>query len=146
MLMLNFKVGSDYYCCPCDWIVEIVPRVPLMQIPKTSPYVAGLLNYGGESLPIVDFTSILLERLSHNLMNTKIIIFKSPLDESKIQTFGLIVEEVLGVQELDPEVFKKMGLEVKELPFLDGIYNQQNVNRQLVRVDLLFEALPELLL
>lgn len=145
MLMLNFKVGNDCYNCSCDWIAEIVPRVPLVQVPQTSPHVAGLLNYGGDSILILDFTSVLLGRLSHNLMNTKIIIFKRPLEENHIQTFGLVVEEVLGVEELNPEVFKKTGLEIKKPYFLDGIYNTQNTNKQLVRVDLLFEALPKLL-
>jgi chemotaxis-related protein WspB len=49
MLLLLFEIGNGRYALETSQIIEIVPLVNLKKIPTTPAYVAGLMNYRGDS-------------------------------------------------------------------------------------------------
>lgn len=143
MLMLIFHIGDDCYGCSCDWIVEIVPNVLLKQLPHSPSYFAGLMNYSGESVPVIDFTTVMLDRPSNHLMSNRIIIFNDPIKNKNFKQFGLIVEEVVEAVEMDVNLFVETGLEIKNTTFLKGIYNSESGSIQLIKIDSLYESLAQ---
>jgi chemotaxis-related protein WspB len=142
MLMIIFYIGTECYCCSCDSMIEIVPKIPLKQIPQMPNYLAGLLNYGGESIPIIDLSSILVGAPCQDYMHTRIMIFKNPV-EGTIKTLGIVAEKVNEIREMDPNLFNE-SLHIKNLPFLMGIYNTTTESVQRVNIKQLFEKITQI--
>ncbi len=143
MLILIFHVGKDCYCCSCEQIIEIVPKVPLKLIPKAPQYLAGLLNYGSEPIPVIDFSMIIAGRPSKNNIDTRIILLKNP-SEGQVKNLGLIAEKTNETIDIDPQSFIDSGIQIKNLAFFEGFYNLGNESIQRVNMERFFAALPEL--
>ena len=141
--MLIFYVGSDCYCCSCDSMLEIVPKISLKQIPQAPNYFAGILNYGGEPVPVIDLSTIIIGRESNNCMHTRIMIFKNPL-EGPIKILGIIAEKIIEAREMNPALFNESGFQIKNLTFLNGIYNTEKESIQKINVNQFFEFVPEI--
>jgi chemotaxis-related protein WspB len=140
MLMLIFYVGSDCYCCSCETMLEIIPKIPLKPIPQAPSYLAGLLNYGGESVPIIDFSMIIAQRPSDNYMHSRIILFKTE-QEGQTKILGLIAEKIIETRNIDPKLFNEPGIHIQKLSFLNGIYNTEHESIQWVNLKRFFETL-----
>ena len=54
MLLLTFTAGANVM--PSMWrgVIELVPRVELRAIPHAPAFLAGLLGYRGEVVPVID--------------------------------------------------------------------------------------------
>src|SRR3954451_8554304 len=68
MLLLTFRVSDDLYAVAAERVVEVVPRVELRPIPHAPACLAGLFNYRGKAVPVIDLGILLgstpcLERL-----------------------------------------------------------------------------------
>jgi chemotaxis-related protein WspB len=94
MLLLLFEIGNGRYALDANQIVEIVPLVKLQPIPITPDYVAGLMNYRGEATPVIDLNQ-LFDSVNHeNLLSTRIIITKYPIDGGDYRPLALIANNV----------------------------------------------------
>jgi chemotaxis-related protein WspB len=62
VLMLLLHIGKDVYAVDCDRVVEVVPLVVLKEIPHAPPHVAGVFDYRGRIVPVVDLCVILARR------------------------------------------------------------------------------------
>lgn len=121
-------------------MIEIIPKIPLKQIPQGPNYLAGIMNYGGETVPVIDFSVLIAERPSTNRMHTRIMLFKNP-QGGPIKILGLIAEKIIETRALKPQHFSESGLSVKKLPFLEGVYNTEQENIQRINIDQIFTFL-----
>lgn len=142
MLMLLFYVGNDCYCCSCEPIIEIIPKILLKQIPQAPTYLAGIFNYGGDPVPVVDLSKIILGVPSKNKLHTRIIIIKNPT-QTPIKVLGLIAERMIETRDIDPKLFNALGLPMNKLPFLDGVYNSTNESILQININHLFTSLSK---
>jgi len=140
--MLIFNVENNRYCCNCDLIIEIIPKIPLILVPHTPDYIVGVLNYGGDSVPVMDFSTILVGHPSKNSMHTRMILLRYPIKNDRIKIVGLIAENIVEVRDIDPKLFNAGGLHIPNFTFLNGMYNSQNESIQWVNLDQLFLSLP----
>src|SRR5262245_42307799 len=134
MLMLLFYAGSECYALEAGPILEVIPRVSCKKIPHTEEYVAGLINYGGTPVPVIDVTQIVERRPSDPAMHTRIILIKKDN-----QLIGLIGEKITTTVDLDPSQFIDSGVKIRDLPFLGGIYSKEGVHIQLILLDKIFQ-------
>lgn len=140
MLMLIFYVENDCYCCSCDSVLEVVPRIPFRRSILEPCFFTGIMNYGGEAVPLVDFSMLLTNRQSRECMHTRIILLSNPTS-GPIKTLGIIAEKIVETTLINPLHFIEIGIKEKRFPFLDGIYNTQQKNIQRVDIDQLFTFL-----
>ena len=54
MLSLTFCIGPTRFVIDARRVSQVVPRVPLRALPLAEPYVAGLLDFRGTVLAVVD--------------------------------------------------------------------------------------------
>ncbi len=94
MLMLLFYVGDDLYAIDSSQVIEIIPRVMLRRVPHTPDYLAGLLNYRGEIIPVIDLGHLLQGSPCHSCLSTRIIIVNYPSKSGKMVHLGLMAEKV----------------------------------------------------
>jgi chemotaxis-related protein WspB len=94
MLLLLFEIEKGRYALDIKQVAEIVPLVKLKKIPVAPDFVAGLMNYRGEGLPVIDLGSLIEDVPADNKFSTRIIIVRNPFEEDQNQFIGLIASNV----------------------------------------------------
>lgn len=145
MLMLLFYVGNSRFALNSEYIVEIVPKVDLKQIPHAPSYLPGLLNYGGIPVPVIDTVRLIEDRSSGNSMHTRIVLLKHPSFE-KINYLALICEKAVTAVDLEMSQFVSTGLRSEEQPYLGGIYTEGLDTIQYFDIPVLVEWLKNVLM
>ncbi|MFC1845002.1 chemotaxis protein CheW [Thermodesulfobacteriota bacterium] len=94
MLLLLFEIGNGRYALETNRIIEIVPLVNLKKIPTTPAHVAGLMNYRGEGIPVVDLCQLIDNSPFEDVLSTRIIIVSYPIKNLGEKPLGLIANNV----------------------------------------------------
>ena len=96
---LTFNLMEEFYGVNVNWILQIIAIPSITKIPKTPPYVKGVINLRGKIIPVIDL------RLKFGLPEkeyserTSIIIISMKTETSEI-FIGLIVDRVLEVLDI----------------------------------------------
>jgi chemotaxis-related protein WspB len=146
MLMLLFYAGQERYAIDCEYVIEVVPRLDLKEIQKAPPFAAGLMNYAGNPVPVIDMTLLLAQKPSAHALHSRIILTKSVQSAEKSHTLGLLAEKVTEAIDLEISKFKDPGLRIKDFPYLDGIYTEQGNSIRLIDMNILYQTLREIFL
>jgi chemotaxis-related protein WspB len=94
MLLLLFEIGNGRYALETNRIIEIVPLVNLKKIPTSHAYVAGLMNYRGKGIPVVDLCQLIDNSSFEDVLSTRIIIVSYPIKNLGDRSLGLIANNV----------------------------------------------------
>lgn len=96
---LTFRLDAEVFGVPILDVREIIELQEIAPVPRTSPWVRGVVNLRGRILPVVD---------------PKVRFGLAPVERSELtvilvlqagngKPFGVLVDEVLEVQPLDEE-------------------------------------------
>jgi len=121
MLFLLFELGRDRYLLDIARIVDVLPLVDLKQIPQSPRGVAGLLNYRGEPVPVVDVSEMLLARPAHRILSTRLILVRQPDGNGTERLLGLIAEKAIRTLRRDPATFTDGGVANDSAPCLGPV-------------------------
>ncbi|MDX1776080.1 MAG: chemotaxis protein CheW [Desulfobulbales bacterium] len=94
MLLLLFEIDKERYALDVRQVIEIVPLVKLKAIPTTPDYVAGLMNYRGEGIPVIDLNQLVESVPFENALSTRIIIINYPVKDKGDRHLALIANNV----------------------------------------------------
>ena len=121
MLFLLFELGRDRYVLDIARIVEVLPLLDLKQIPQSPRGVAGLFNYQGEPVPVVDVCEMLLARPAHRILSTRLVLVRQPDGTGGERLLGLIVEKAIRTLRRDPASFTDGGVTNDNAPCLGQV-------------------------
>lgn len=113
--MLLFQVGSNLYALDTAQVVEVLPMVLLRKIDRVPDYIAGVFNYRGSIVPVIDLCHLIQGTACRSRFSTRIIIVNYPIaNSSDRRHLGLMAERVT-------ETLNRPDIEAKkdEIP-LDG--------------------------
>jgi chemotaxis-related protein WspB len=133
-LFLLFNLGDERFAVSTELITEIIPLVELTSVPKTEPYICGLFNYRGETIPVIDTVMLLYNRPHDRKICTRIIVLTSIKDDC-ITRVGLIAEKVNKTEAYDTEQISEHALTVQHTPCLGKIINDGNGEIQLIDLE-----------
>jgi chemotaxis-related protein WspB len=94
MLLLLFEIGKGRYALDVNQIVEIVPLVKLKKLPSVPEYVAGIMNYRGTGIPVIDLNQLLESVHFEDLLSTRIIVIRHSIDGINHKFLALIAHNV----------------------------------------------------
>jgi len=94
MLLLLFELENGRYALDSNHVVEVVPLVKLKKIPVAPDFVAGLMNYRGDGIPVLDLGKFIDGVAAENKFSTRIIIVKNPFKAHQNKCIGLIANNV----------------------------------------------------
>ncbi len=77
MLLLTFTAAGEHYALDVAGVIELVPRVELRAIPHAPAFLAGLLGYRGEVVPVIDLGLLLGSSPCPDRLSTRIILVNS---------------------------------------------------------------------
>ena len=119
MLVLQCKLSGTPYGIPVEWIQEVIPDVNLEPQPGTTGNVAGLLNYRGQIVPVIDLSYLLHGVAVERRLSTRIIVVQAS-GAGSAQSFlvGLRAEAVTETCQLNEAMLQSQGIRMTELPAL----------------------------
>jgi purine-binding chemotaxis protein CheW len=59
MAALRVTVRGERYALPLDSITAVYDRTPIIPVPCTPPFVAGIANIRGHIIPVLDLAALL---------------------------------------------------------------------------------------
>lgn len=146
MLFLVFKIGRDRYALRTDQVMEVLPLVEWKTLPAAPPGVAGIFNYHGAPVPLVDVGELATRRPSARKMSTRIMVVKYTARGGETHPLGLLVEEATTTLRRAPEEFAEPGVEVENAPYLGPVTTDERGIVQWIKLDqLLPESVQEIL-
>jgi purine-binding chemotaxis protein CheW len=119
---INFKIGKEYFAISVYRVLEIIQLNKLTEIPNSSEFVLGVLNFRGSIVPVIDM---------HKRFNVKsasekdkmVIVVDIKNNKENTVLMGLVVDEVTEVVQFDYKSIRAVPeLGIKYNPdFLEGI-------------------------
>jgi len=163
MLLLTFTAGANRYAIDVVRMVELVPNVELRSIPHAPPFLAGLLDYRGKVVPVIDLGLLMGTTRCRDCLGTRIILVndargdhnheKDDRDDSSenqarspsrlmpaSSLLGLIGEQVNELTYVQPEQVVPSPIRLPQAPFLDAIVQTDQGIVQLIAVERVRDA------
>ncbi|MDR6953939.1 chemotaxis-related protein WspB [Ancylobacter sp. 3268] len=111
MLFLMFRIGRDRYVLDVEQIEQVLPLMQAKALPGAPPGVAGVINYRGEPVPLIDLVALATGRPAASVMSTRIILVRYPAPGEGAHRLGLCAERVIDTIQRDPGDFAATGVE-----------------------------------
>lgn len=118
MLTLLFQLGSAHYAIPAREVAEVTPLASLDSISAAPDYVAGLLNYRGQHVPVIDLHKLLNGEKCEDSFTTRLLLVHLKLACGETRMLGLIAERITETRQMEDEAFCSTGLKLDEAPYL----------------------------
>ncbi len=90
MLFLVFQLGTNRYAIEAAEVVEVLPLVNSKHIPRAPLGVAGVFDYHGTPVPLIDFTELAQGTPSRRWMSTRIILVNHRDKSGKVHLLGFL--------------------------------------------------------
>ena len=135
MLLLLFTLGNHRYGIEARQVIEVVPMAELKAIPRAPAYVAGILNFRGSPVPVLDLTQMNQSYPSRVCMSTRIILVSYPAGDGTSHILGLMAERVTETAKKNLDEFMPTGVDTPDAPYLGGVANDAHGLLQLMDIN-----------
>lgn len=140
MLFLLCQVKDANYAVSAQEVVEVVPRVELLALPKAPAFVAGLLNYRGDAVPVLDLCVLMHGESCAAVFGSRIVLVHYRHLQQSSRVLGLIVARVTETLERAPEDFRSSAISGDATPYLAEVTPYRNGLAQRIDVEQLLPA------
>lgn len=105
--VVHFELEGEEYALDIQLAREIVEMMPITPIPKSPPYLAGIINLRGEITTILDLGTLLGFPKKEKLNGQKIIVLVP--ETAHGANVGIIVDDVRSVVQVAEEDVERIG-------------------------------------
>jgi chemotaxis-related protein WspB len=95
----------------------------LKRVPCAPVGVAGVLNYRGTPVPVIDLNEMTLAEPAARHMSTRIILVNYPFNTLHLRPFGLIADQATNIIQLSLQDFIPSGVKSNEARYLGKVAN-----------------------
>ncbi len=110
MLFLLFELGKDRYAIDIREVAEVLPLVQVTQVPQSPAGLAGVFNYRGALVPVVDLSMLALGHAALPRLSTRLILMNYPDGRGHTHLLGLIAEHATNTMRRESEAFVASGV------------------------------------
>ena len=114
---LTFIIENEELAVEVTKVIEVLRNQEIFDVPKTEDYIAGIINFRGEVLTVVDMRKKINLAKTSILKKIVIIVFDLNFDNKKIRV-GAIADKVLNVININEN-------EIKPVPEFGNYYNPE---------------------
>lgn len=140
MLYLQFKINNNRYILEARDILEVVPYANLSRISKAPAYVAGLLNYRGDSVPVIDVCFLMSDKPCAPKLSSRIALANYKAVDGRSVCIGLLIEHLTETVRFEESDFSDSGVTLEDSPYLGKVVIDDNCIVQTVMIS---EIIPE---
>ncbi len=99
---LTFTLGDEIFALNIATVREVLEMTTITRIPRTPPFMRGVINLRGHAVPVVDMRLKFGMRRVEDTVNTCIIIVEVDL-EGEAVIMGAVADSVREVFEMKPD-------------------------------------------
>lgn len=122
---LTFGLGEEIFALETGSVREVIELAPVTRIPRTPPYMRGVINLRGHAVPVVDLRVKFDMPQVKDTVNTCVIIVDVEV-EGESCSMGAIVDSVREVFEMTSDQINpppRMGTSIRA-DFIKGMGKQ----------------------
>jgi chemotaxis-related protein WspB len=134
MLLLTFRVSDDLYAVAAERVVEVVPRIELRPIPHAPACLAGLFNYRGKAVPVIDLGILLGSTPCLERLHTRVILVDEPGGRGT-HLIGLVAENVSDVMVVRDDQVVLPVMNMEQAPYLGTVVRTDQGLIQIITVE-----------
>jgi chemotaxis-related protein WspB len=140
MLFLVFQLGVDRYALDAKRVAEVLPLVDIKQIPHAPTGVAGVINYRGTPVPVIDLTLLTLGHPARRCLSTRIVLMRDTSSWGDSRMLGLMAEHATEIVRREPAEFVASGIANGAAPYLGPVAIDPRGLMQWIDMDTLLPA------
>lgn len=142
MIFLVFEMDGNPFALAADRIHRIIPFVSTRKLPRAPESVAGLLEYRGASVPVLDLSILMGFGPSPVNLSTRTILTHYMDSESSKPRglLGLVAPEAIETIKISPSALTSKGIDIRDAPYLGAIASTEGQFIQTLDLD---SILPE---
>ncbi len=114
--LVQFRLDERLFALPLGRVERVLRVVAWTEVPGAPAMIMGVLDVGGTLVPLVDLRALM--RLPEREVDKDDQII---LAATRQRTVALLVDEVMGVEEIDPTTMVAMEGFVDTFPLIDGM-------------------------
>jgi chemotaxis-related protein WspB len=135
MTFLLFQIGADRYALEIRRVAEALPRVKLKTIPQAAAGIAGVFNYHGQPVPVVDLTALVSGRPGSSSLSTRLLVVHCAAADGTPHLLGLLAEQATATARFEPQDFKEPGVTTTGTPYLGPVISDTRGLIQWVEIE-----------
>lgn len=145
MIFLVFEIDGNPFALAADRIHRIIPFVSTRKLPRAPEAVAGLLEYRGVSVPVLDLSILMGFGPSPANLSTRTILthYADPESSKPRGLLGLVAPAAIETIKISPSALTAKGIDVRDAPYLGAIASTEGQFIQTLDVDRMDQILPE---
>lgn len=124
MLYLTFQADENAFAMDTGRVALVAPCARLMPIPGAPQAIAGVMNFHGEPLAVLDLKMIIAGKACRRLMGTRIIVARHRLRNGSEKLLGLMAEWVTGLVRKEERDLMERAANSPGVECLDGIFRE----------------------
>jgi chemotaxis-related protein WspB len=140
MLFLLFRMGDDRYALDASQIAEILPLVGVKEVPRAPSGVAGILDYHGVPVPLIDLSQLALGWPARRRLGTRIVLVNYPVRTGTSHLLGLLAERATEIMRRDPTDFVASGVGNDTAQYLGPVAADPQGILQWIKIDRLLPS------
>jgi len=116
MLLLVFQSGNQRFGIDTAEVIEVAPPLCCRKLPHAPVYVAGLANYRGETVPVIDVSALLGGAPAPLLMSTRLVLVRY-----NGRVLGLLAERAVETATCRESDLQPMPVRIEGAPYLGPV-------------------------
>lgn len=122
-LYLQIQTGADGYLLEAARVAHVLPMVQMKRLPGAAASVAGIVNYQGTPVPVLDLCELFLHRPATPHLSTRLILISVALSRATDtagsgRLVGLLAEKVSDTIRLGSQDFISQEIRSTGAPYL----------------------------
>jgi len=135
MKVLVFHIGADRYGLKLVSINRVLPLLALKQLPLAPPHVAGLMDYHGQPVPVLDLNLLAGVAGGADFYDSRILVVDYPAPDGSSHALGLLARHVRGIQDVPLTALADSGVASGAAPFLGQVASDADGMLQLIELE-----------
>jgi chemotaxis-related protein WspB len=129
-LYLQIQTGADGYLLEAARVARVLPMLQIKRLPGAAASVAGIVNYQGAPVPVLDLCELFLGRPATPHLSTRLILIsvaacRRTETSGGDRLVGLLAEKVSDTIRLEPLDFISEEIRSEGAPYL-GVMARAN--------------------
>jgi chemotaxis-related protein WspB len=122
VLYVLVTLGRDRYALAASMVIEVVPLVRLKALVGAPAGAAGLMNFRGTALPVVDLALVATGTPTPETNAARIVVVRyAAPNSSRDEALGLLVPDARDTMRLDPDSFVAVGVAAAGAPYFGHV-------------------------
>ncbi|HEY5512290.1 MAG TPA: chemotaxis protein CheW [Geomonas sp.] len=136
---LTFKLGEEIFALDVAEVREILDFTAVTKVPRTPPYMRGVINLRGSVVPVMDLRLKFGMSATEQTVNSCIIVVEMTLEGDNI-VIGVLADAVQEVIDLEPEQIEpapRIGTKLN-MEFIVGMGKHNETFMMILDIDRIF--------